>query len=330
MLRLPDHWVWDSWYVQGDDGLRHAFFLRASRALLDPHRRHLRAAIGHAVSTDLRRWRLVADALVPADTPGWDDLATWTGSAVKGPDGRWYLFYTGVSRAEDGLVQRIGLAVSDDLTTWHRHGSGPLVEADPTWYELLDRNLWYEQAWRDPWVFPDPTGTGWHMLVTARANHGTAAERGVIGHATSDDLVNWTVQPPLSTPAGFGHLEVPQVAVVDGQPLLLFCTNAVATPGSAEHRIWIATGATVNGPWDIASAQPWPHPHLYAPRLVPDIDGRWALIGFLDHVDGEFIGELTDPLPVRYHPGVGLVTDKLNENALLDRASHSGDGYNSL
>ncbi|GAA3732833.1 hypothetical protein GCM10022225_13670 [Plantactinospora mayteni] len=327
MLRLPDHWVWDSWYVQDDDGVRHAFFLRASRALLDPNRRHLRAAIGHAVSTDLRSWRLVADALVPADTPGWDDLATWTGSTLRGPDGRWYLFYTGVSRAEDGLVQRIGLAVSDDLTTWHRYGTAPLVVADPTWYELLDLNLWYEQAWRDPWVFPDPTGTGWHMLVTARANHGAAAERGVIGHATSDDLVNWTVQPPLSTPAGFGHLEVPQVAVVDGQPLLLFCTNAVATPHRAEHQIWTATGPSITGPWDVASAQPVRHPHLYAPRLVPDLDGGWALIGFVDHVDGEFVGELTDPIPVHRHPTGELVVGRqADESSTSHRTSRSGGG----
>jgi beta-fructofuranosidase len=323
MLRLPDHWVWDSWYAQDDDGLRHVFFLRASRALLDPHRRHLHAAIGHAVSTDLRSWRLVADALVPADTPGWDDLATWTGSTLRGPDGRWYMFYTGVSRAENGLVQRIGLAISDDLTTWHRHGTDPLLEADPTWYELLDRDMWYEQAWRDPWVFPDPAGGGWHMLVTARANHGPAAERGVIGYATSDDLVNWIVQPPLSAPAGFGHLEVPQVAVVDNQPLLLFCTNAAVSPQHADHRIWVATGPTIHGPWDIASAQPLPHPNIYAPRLVPALDGHWALIGFLDEVDGEFVGELTDPIPVRYRPGAGLVMEELAKVSPPAGTAHS-------
>ncbi|MEV6815253.1 family 43 glycosylhydrolase [Micromonospora sp. NPDC051296] len=308
MLHLPDHWVWDSWYAQDDDGLWHAFFLRASRALLDPDRRHRRASIGHAVSTDLRSWRLLADALVPADSPGWDDLATWTGCTVRGPDQRWYLFYTGVGRAEDGLVQRIGLAVSDDLVTWHRHGDGPIVVADPTWYELLDREMWYEQAWRDPWVFPDPDGHGWHMLITARANHGPADGRGVVGHATSPDLLNWTVQPPLSAPAGFGHLEVPQVAVVDGQPLLLFCTNAFAAGRGSEHRLWVATAPTVRGPWDVASAQPIAQPHLYAPRLVPDADG-WALIGFVDHADGEFVGELSDPVPVRYQRATGLIAD---------------------
>ncbi|MEU1753042.1 family 43 glycosylhydrolase [Micromonospora matsumotoense] len=305
MLRLPDHWVWDSWYARDDTDRWHAFFLRASRALHDPHRRHRRATIGHAVSTDLHTWQLVADALVPADAPSWDDLATWTGCTVRGPDGRWYLFYTGVGRAEDGLVQRIGLAVSDDLTTWHRHGTGPLVEADPTWYELLDRTLWYEQAWRDPWVFPDPAGDGWHMLVTARVNTGPTEARGVVGHATSPDLVNWTVQPPLSVPADFGHLEVPQVVVIDGQPLLLFCTDAAGTRRDG-HRIWVAEGPDVRGPWDIASARPFPHPHLYAPRLVPGPAGDWSLIGFLDHVDGEFVGALSDPVPVRYQPGSGL------------------------
>ncbi|MFJ6197353.1 glycosyl hydrolase family 32 [Micromonospora sp. NPDC092111] len=215
------------------------------------------------------------------------------------------LFYTGVGRAEDGLVQRIGLAVSDDLITWRRHSAEPLVEADPTWYELLDRTLWYEQAWRDPWVFPDPDGHGWHMLITARANTGPADGRGVVGHATSPDLVNWTVRPPLSTPAGFGHLEVPQVAVVDGQPLLLFSTDATGVHRD-RHRIWVVEGPSVHGPWDIASARPFPHPHLYAPRLVHGPAEDWSLIGFLDHVDGEFVGELTDPIPVHHRASAGL------------------------
>jgi len=316
MLRLEDHWVWDSWHVQDDIGLRHVFFLRASRALIDPDRRHHRASIGHAVSTDLRSWRLVADALVPADAPSWDDLATWTGSVVRGPDGRWYLYYTGVSRAERGLVQRIGLATSDDLLVWHRLGTRPLLEPDPQWYETLDLTHWYEQAWRDPWVFADPSGDGWHMLVTARMNAGPSIERGVIGHARSSDLITWTVEPPLSTPAGFGHLEVPQVAVVNGQPLLLFCTNAVAAHRATAERNWFATGPTIIGPWDIASARPFPHPYLYAPRLVTDVDGSAALIGFLDQVDGSFAGELTDPIRVRYDPVAGLVA-KAVEGVLL-------------
>ena len=142
------------------------------------------------------------------------------------------------------------------------------------------------------------------MLVTARANHGDPAGRGVVGHATSPDLLEWTVQPPLSTPAGFGHLEVLQVAVVDGQPLLLFC----AATGTTRHRIWVVPGPTVPGPWDVTVARPFAHPHLYAPRLVPDERGGWSIIGFLDTVDGAFVGELTDPVPVRYDPAAGVLT----------------------
>ena len=135
------------------------------------------------------------------------------------------------------------------------------------------------------------------MLITARANTGPADTRGVVGHATSTDLVTWTVAPPLSTPAGFGHLEVPQVAVLDGQPLLLFSTEATGSARRDDHRIWVATGETTLGPWDIASAQPFAHPHLYAPRLVPGPADDWSLIGFLDHVDDRSSGN--SPIPSR-------------------------------
>lgn len=94
---------------------------------------------------------------------------------------------------------------------------------------------------------------------------------------------------------------------MDGQPLLLFCTNAVAAGRDAEHQLWAVPAPTVQGPWDVASAQPIAQPQLYAPRLVPDGDG-WSLIGFIDHADGRFVGELSDPIPVRYEPATGLVT----------------------
>jgi beta-fructofuranosidase len=213
----------------------------------------------------------------------------------------------GVSRADDGHVQRIGLATSDDLYTWRRHGTDPLVEADRTWYERLGTSVWPDEAWRDPWVYPDPEGAGWHMLVTARAGQGPAAGRGVIGHARSADLLHWEVLPPLTQPAGFGHLEVPQAVVVDGQPLLLFCSDRVsrsdARPGD---RIWVAPGTSLTGPWDLGLARPVPLPHLYAPRLVRDVAGAWQLIGFVSEREGRFVGELSDPMPVDYTAEDGL------------------------
>jgi beta-fructofuranosidase len=210
---------------------------------------------------------------------------------------------------------------------WQRYGTDPVVEADPAWYERLDPGTWYEEAWRDPWVLADPNGAGWHMLITARANDGPAQERGVIGHAWSPDLLHWTVEPPVSAPAGFGHLEVPQVAVIDGQPLLLFCTTSGSPSGTgATDRIWTATGPTVIGPWDVARSQPLRHPSLYAPRLVRDLDGSWALIGFVDQVDNVFVGELTDPISARYSASAGLTPTALTPTALTPTAlTPSGD-----
>ena len=221
MLRLEDSWVWDFWLA--DDGRTyHIYFLKAPRSLGDPDLRHFNVAIGHAISHDLIRWGEAADILVPATGSAFDDIATWTGSVVRGPDDTWFMFYTGCTDSGSGLKQRIGLATSADLYTWHKHAASPVLESDRRWYEQLGPQG-HDEAWRDPWVFPDPAGDGWHMLVTARASHGAAGQRGVLGHARSRDLVRWQAQPPLSRPdTGFWHLEVPQVEVVAGRPVLMF------------------------------------------------------------------------------------------------------------
>jgi hypothetical protein len=44
--------------------------------------------------------------------------------------------YTGVSKAEHGLVQRIGPATSLDLFAWER--ASEVLGAGPRWYETLD------------------------------------------------------------------------------------------------------------------------------------------------------------------------------------------------
>lgn len=301
MLRLPDHWVWDSWSTRDDSGFHHLFFLRASRALLDPDRRHHRASIGHAVSDDLARWTLAADALVPSDSPAWDDMATWTGSVVRGDDGMWRLFYTGVSRAEDGLVQRIGVAHSEDLLAWRRPSADFLLEADARWYEKLDLGVWFDEAWRDPWVFRADDDR-WHMLITARARSGDPDGRSVIGHAVSDDLDNWEVLPPLTEPAGWGQMEVPQVVEVDGQAFLLFCCwDPQQTPrrqAQATGGMWFAPGESLLGPWDLDAAGTLEHESLYAARLIERKPGDWVILGFSDTVDGEFQGYIVDPIPV--------------------------------
>lgn len=315
MFRLPDAWVWDFWVV--DDGERyHLFFLYASRALPEVDMRHRRASVGHAVSTDLMSWDRVVDTLVRSDPPAFDDVATWTGSVVRGDDGTWFMFYTGITAPlPETSHQSIGYATSPDLMTWTKQG--PLLEADPRWYEKYDPAKWHEEAFRDPWVFRDPAGQGWHMFITARGTKGSRNDRGVVGHATSPDLRQWTLGPPLSQPGdGFGQLEVMQTAVLDGQPLLLFsCMSGDMGESRAREStggIWAAPAESVLGPFDLAHAQQLTDRDRYVGRLVRRLDSdEWAFLCFHhDAADGDFVGEIADPLRASWAKG-RLVLNRL-------------------
>ena len=193
MLRLPDHWVWDSWHAH-DGAEHHLFFLRASRALLDPDRRHDRASIGHATSNDLRHWELQPDALVHSDPAAWDDRALWTGSVVRRPDGQWRMFFTAISHADQGRVQRIGTAVSDDLCPWSWSGDNPLLEADPRWYVSLNllRRLGPRRRGATRMLLADPGGDGWQIRRRSRP----ARARG----APEDGA--WSATPAARTSCG--------------------------------------------------------------------------------------------------------------------------------
>jgi beta-fructofuranosidase len=310
MLQLADDWVWDSWCA--DDGERfHLYFLRAPRALLDPGRRHTHAVIGHAVSEDLTRWDLCADALSPA--PGrWDDLALWTGSVARGDDGVWRMYYSALSRSNGLGVrdQRLGLAESSDLFAWRRVGERPLVDPDPRWYRTLTEDPARSETWRDPHVFRDPAGDGWHMLITARAPDAPRLRDGVIGHARSGDMVHWTLQPPLAGPSGFGQTEVTQMRMIEGRATLLFtCQPDEQSPEQrgrfGDHCTWYVVGESLLGPFDLDAARPFlDDPRLFAAPLIHRRDGGWALLGFRRR-SPEVGSELAvvDPIPVAWRDG---------------------------
>jgi xylitol oxidase len=310
MFRLSEHWIWDSWIV--DDGdLYHLFFLTAPRALADPGLRHTAATIGHATSSDLRMWEHHGEALGPA-AAGWDDLALWTGSVARGDDGVWRMFYTALSSAGHGVKdQRVGLAESDDLMTWRRVGERPLLEADPRWYRTLDATSPASETWRDPFVFRDPGGDGWHMLITARDPGAPRLRDGVIAHARSADMRTWELCPPLSEPAGFGQLEVPQMREIDGRPVLVFTCHPEEQSDEQKDRFghfstWYVVGDSPTGPWDIDAARPFrDEPRLFAAPLVQDREGGWAFVGFRNQEpEGILSFEIMDPVPVTLSDGI--------------------------
>ena len=311
-LRLPDKWIWDFWLVR-DGADHHLFYLQAANTIGHPDARHWNVSIGHAVSNDLIRWVTLPDALRPGPPGAWDDASTWTGSVIA-VEGRWFLLYTGTSAADGGLVQRIGLAESDDLIRWRRH-ERPVLEADPRWYETLDCRAWHDQAWRDPWVFIHPDDGQFHVLLTARARTGDPAGRGVVGHARSRDLRAWEVLAPVTDPMGFGQMEVPQLVPLHGRWYLLFCSD-IETQGARwrDHGPGTGTfylvGDAPTGPFRMLGdgvLEADRNGSTYAGKLHETTDGTVLFLAWRrTRPGGGFHGALADPRPVEVLPDGAL------------------------
>ncbi len=305
-FKRPGYFTWDFWLADDGDSY-HLFYLHAPRSLGNPDLRHRNARVGHATSPDLKSWTDHGEVLGPGPEGSFDGTATWTGSVVRGPDGLWRMFYTGsrfLGPDTSANVETIGLATSPDLFAWTKQ-PGPILTADARWYETLGSSSWPEEAFRDPWVFQGGDGV-WHMLVTARARDGIEPDRGVMGHATSTDLAEWTAAPPLSAPgSGFAHLEVFQVVSVDGQPHMVFCcdTPRLVGPRAGQRGgTWTLPVGSMPGEVDFSRARLLVDETLYAGRIALDRQGRPWLLAFANIVrDGEFAGGLPDP--------IALVTD---------------------
>lgn len=309
-LALADKWLWDFWFAQ-DKGDYHVFYLQAPNTLEHESKRHFNVSVGHAVSKDLRNWTVLTDALhpSPAESDALDNYTTWTGSIIN-HEGLWYMFYTGSSRKEKGLIQRIFLATSKDLLSWNKHGE-PVIEADPRWYELLDLDAWFDQAWRDPWVFRDDKGI-FHAFITARTKAGPKDARGVIAHARSKDLLKWEVLPPVTEPGEFGYLEVPQVEKFSGHYYMLFSVTAnifsdarkaSSAPESGTHYL---VAENLLGPYELTKnefMQGDAHGSLYSGKFIKNPAGQLVFMAFENFTtEGEFLGKLSDPYPVTALP----------------------------
>ena len=307
MLALEHKWIWDFWIVR--DGLEwKMLFLHAPKSLADPEMRHWNVTMGHAVSRDLRNWTYLGEAFAPTASPGWDDFTTWTGSVVREPGGPWHLFYTGTSRLENGLKQRIGRATSGDFLNWKRSGP-PVVDLDPGIYEEHIPGRWHDRAMRDPWVIRDPDGDGWIMYFTARSpGIEEANDAGCIGFARSADLRSWTLHPPVHV-GGFGQLETPQVLRIGSRWYCLFSTAAGhwsgwyrrRHPGMAVTGTHYLVADSCTGPWRIADGEFFDGalpPDRYCGKII-DADEGLVFMGFLhDDRDGRFIGAISDPVPL--------------------------------
>lgn len=308
-LAINDKWIWDFWLARnGADW--HIYFLQANKSLGDPELRHRNVTQGHAVSQDLSNWTHLGTGFGPAAAPAWDDWTTWTGSTMQDDTGLWHLFYTGTNHGDGGMKQRIGHATSTDMHSWVRVGTGLALDISGPDYEEFTPGHWHDRAMRDPWVIKDPDGDGWLMYFTARVP-GIAEPNagGSIGFATSPDLYTWTIQPPVYRGGMFGQMEVPQVFKHNGRWYCVFCTAAEhwseaykafnpQSPVTGSHYLM---ADNPRGPWRVApgnfleGANPC---RRYAGKIVQADDGL-KVMGFIHTTpDQDFVGEVSDPIPV--------------------------------
>ena len=184
----PGH-VWDTipfWW----HGEFHLFFLN-------------QAKWSHARTSDFVNWEKLPDAILA----GGMDAACWTGSVIE-KDGTFYLFYTGKNgknHQDPKADQKVKLATSKDLIHFEKRPDFTLY-ADGKFYwnktinGPLDKSLpieaQFDESFRDPEVSWNPEHKEYWMLLHSRD---AKTQYHNFGLYRSDDLLNWTPRPALTT-----------------------------------------------------------------------------------------------------------------------------------
>jgi beta-fructofuranosidase len=169
--------------------------------------------VGHLTSRDGLTWAEQPAAIYTGAPGDFDDDQIWT-MGVFVHQGRFFMLYTGIAMKDRGKVQRIGLAVSDDLMVWTKHDKNPVIEADPRWYEAgVDGT--HRVDWRDPWVYGENGKL--YGVISARANQGPVNRRGCAGHFVSTNGTDWELRPPLCVPGCCYDFETPALRKLKGR-----------------------------------------------------------------------------------------------------------------
>ena len=311
MYSRPGHLIGDAWYFIEDD-TAHVYYL-TSPDDAPPEERGHHWDIGHAVSDDLVSWEYVGLALRKGEPGAWDDKRLATGGVIK-RDGRYWMSFTGHHLADQPNFQRVGMAVSDDLTNWEKTPENPVTVPDPQYYELVSTCPRGIVNWRDPFLLD--TGDEVFHFVCARRADGDRKTRGSVGVARTRDMRNWEVLPPPEHDRIAHEFEVPQVYFINGRWYLVFCSHPVMLSDEFKARFsgqelrkadYSMVGESPIGPFHIhGTGEIVPmnfSPHVYASQLV-QWKGEWLLLGTI--VGGEAI---SDPIPIEAgETGLHIVT----------------------
>jgi len=229
--------------------------------------------IAHAVSKDGLHWRRVKNALFISDPPAWDDDMLWTMHVSRNPHqpGSWRMFYTGLSMEEGGRIQRVGLAISDNLYDWQKVEQPPFpLEAQGPHYEssVDEGRNWV--SFRDPF-FVQHDGEG-YLVVSARVSHGPIIRRGCVATLKETSPNHFELLPPGAYPMRYDDLEVPNLFKL-GDRYYLVCSIRE----DVKVHYWYSDD--IEGPYRNLSDNVLLPQGNYAARICED-DGRYLVWNF--------------------------------------------------
>ncbi len=259
--------------------------------------------IAHAISDNGLNWRRIDNALFIGDPGSWDDLMLWTMHVTPDPHkpGSWRMFYTGLSRRDQGRKQRVGLALSDDLFTWKKaavnwedrrgprdpervkqaraklpssisnnikstHDAGSCFPLEPG-AQFYESSIKSERAWvsfRDPFYFREGN-CGW-LLTAARINSGPVVRRGCVGLMEETSPNRFRPLPALHAPMLYDDIEVPNLFRIDGDHYLVGSLRE-----DAKIRYWHTVD--IKKPWGNYYDNVLLAKGNYAGRICPDPRG---------------------------------------------------------
>ncbi len=144
-----------------------------------------RPQVGLAWSDDLVHWEKDTRNPVfgPSGIPGAPDAEGTPGPFIYPKDDLYFLFYFGTTAPgyEKGL-KTLNVATSADLSQWTRYASNPIISPQGTG--------WRKDAIWHPHVI---SVDGTYLLFFNASGIVDGVEEEHIGHATSTDLLHWTV-----------------------------------------------------------------------------------------------------------------------------------------
>ncbi|GLR17656.1 glycoside hydrolase family protein [Portibacter lacus] len=174
--------------------------------------------IAHAVSDDGIQWKRVNNALFVGHPGEWDDDMLWTMHVSKNED-KFRMYYTGLHQKDRGVIQKIGIAESEDLITWNKIKPNNFpIKSEGPYYEGIDNNPREWLSFRDPFHY-EHNGEE-YLLICARSSFGPTSRRGCVALLKLENE-KYEMMPPILYPMVYDDVECPCVFDLNGRSYII-------------------------------------------------------------------------------------------------------------